>query len=193
MDDRFTAASLLLTGLTSSAVTSWAFVAQLLSPRSSKKFSLLLFLSHSPGIAQKTDRKSYLGLRPLCFGAEGTGVLLLARPLFLLWTCPWTLEWRAGGVKNTRKWVRQRSWWHFQQNLRHSWPEPDFFKIIFPLHWLMLSKSRTCPQKSPCLNCLHPKKKCHFSFCFSGKNNFRLKPVALDDNKPSSQPHLARI
>lgn len=131
MDDRFTAASLLLTGLTSSAVTSWAFVAQLLSPRSSKKFSLLLFLSHSPGIAQKTDRKSYLGLRPLCFGAEGTGVLLLARPLFLLWTCPWTLEWRAGGVKNTRKWVRQRSWWHFQQNLRHSWPEPDFFKSFF--------------------------------------------------------------
>lgn len=38
---------------------------------------------------------SYLGLRPLCFGAEGTGVLLLACLWFLSWwTCP--LMWTAG-------------------------------------------------------------------------------------------------
>lgn len=39
---------------------------------------------------------SYLGLRPLCLGAVGTGVLLLAGPWFLpwpwvAWTCLWTL------------------------------------------------------------------------------------------------------
>lgn len=37
-----------------------------------------------------------------------------------------------------------------------------------------------------------PKEKVSFFFLFFWKNNFRLKPVALDDNKPSSQPRQAR-
>lgn len=51
----------------------------------------LLNLSHSAlfsfritlSLPRKPDRRSYLGLRPLCFGAEGAGVLLLVCLWFL--------------------------------------------------------------------------------------------------------------